>query len=122
MRAYPAPLQGSAHLPRPPIPARVPVSTSKTGPKKKQRPFAGFPGPRNDWAWIGLVIGVLGALTVKIPVIPYVFGILAVMCGGYAEIASYGWYLDGKGKIPARIAMALGVVLILYLSRGADVL
>jgi DNA-binding helix-hairpin-helix protein with protein kinase domain len=104
----PAPLHGSANLPPPPIPKRVPISSSN--PTKRTAAFAGFPGPRNDWAWIGLVCGILTVLTIAVPLLSFPLGILALACSGYGEISSHGWYLDGKGQIPARIGLALGAI------------
>lgn len=119
-RPNPAPFQRSPTLPMPPLPTRVPASTSsyqsKSNPAsyKGPVPFAGFPGPRNDWAWVALVFGIISVLMLKIPVLPYFIGILAIMCGGYGEYASHGWYLDGKGRIPARVALALGGLTVLF--------
>jgi DNA-binding helix-hairpin-helix protein with protein kinase domain len=118
-RSNAAPLQRSPTLPLPPLPTRVPASTSGYKSTSRQTtsnrpaPFAGFPGPRNDWAWIGLAFGILAVLTLKLPGLPYFLGVLAIMCSGYGEIVSHGWYLDGKGAIPARIGMALGGIPVL---------
>jgi DNA-binding helix-hairpin-helix protein with protein kinase domain len=107
IRPNPAPLQGAPNLP-PPIPKRVPVSTGTTSLRKGA--FAGFPGPRNDWAWIGLVLGVMAVLGSAFPLFAFPFGVLAMMCSGAGEVNSHGWYLDGKGQIPARIGFALGAI------------
>ena len=106
-----APLHGSSNLPPPPVPRRVPVSSSKSQPGA-QNPFAGFPGPRNDWAWIGLVCAVvaLASLGFQVKGAAFLFGVLAITCGGAGEIVSRGWYLDGKGRMTARAALIAGLL------------
>jgi hypothetical protein len=60
-----------------------------------------------------MAIGILAVLTLKLPGLPYFLGVLAIMCSGYGEIVSHGWYLDGKGAIPARIGLVLGGIPVL---------
>ena len=54
--------------------------------------------------------GILTGLTIAVPLLSFPLGILALACSGYGEISSHGWYLDGKGQIPARIGLALGAI------------
>ena len=110
-RAQAAPLHGSPNLPAPPIPKRVPVSSSQARPGPA-RPFAGFPGPRNDWAWIGLVCAIiaLASLAFGVSGAAFLFGVLAMTCGGAGEIVSRGWYLDGKGRVMARAGLVMGLI------------
>ena len=69
------------------------------------------------------MFGVLAVLTLWVPFLPYPLGILALLCAGYGEISSHGWYLDGKGQIPARIGLALGAIpVIVSLFRGFKLL
>jgi hypothetical protein len=48
-------------------------------------------------------------------------GGLAVATGGVGELQSHGWYLDGKGQIPARIGIVAGA-LALLIAIGGDLL
>lgn len=126
-----APWAGHLNLPpittNPPIPRRIPPSGSQTqsGPNK---PFTGFPGPRNDWAYLSLFVGVIALMlsfsaALGRPILggmAMLCGILALAAGGVGEIQSHGWYLDGRGQIPARLGMAFGALAFL-LSMGRDV-
>lgn len=124
-----APLAGHRNLPpapsNPPLPRRIPPSGSQPS---SNRPFAGFPGPRNDWAYLSLFLGTL-AIMLAIGVLAgwsaaagmtVLLGGLAVATGGVGELQSHGWYLDGKGQIPARIGMVAGAIALL-LTLGRDV-
>jgi DNA-binding helix-hairpin-helix protein with protein kinase domain len=110
-----APLSGAPHLP--PVPRRIPPSVSKSGPGGS-RPFGGFHAPRNDWAYVGLFFGVLSmifliASAFNRPIafsFSFLTGIIALVTGAHGEIQSHGWYLNGKGQIPARIAIASGAI------------
>ena len=50
----------------------------------------------------------------------FLCAIIALATGGVGEIQSHGWYLDGRGRLPARLGMAFGA-LALLLSMGRDV-
>ncbi|MGV3773959.1 MAG: protein kinase domain-containing protein [Verrucomicrobiales bacterium] len=107
-----APVAGPPPIPRPvPNSRSQSVSASTTTSKK---PFSGFPGPRNDWAWIGLFFSSAAIVTSTILGLPYLFGILGGICGIYGEVQSHGWYLDGKGRWVARWSMLLAVLAIWF--------
>jgi DNA-binding helix-hairpin-helix protein with protein kinase domain len=70
---------------------------------------------RNEWAWIGLVFGIVA--TIFMMALPGYFRPLGVLCGMAAlflgiagEVKSRDWHCDGRGQWPSRIAVALGVI------------
>lgn len=122
-----APLAGQRNLPpltgAPPVPRRIPPSKTRAG---RPKPFSGFPGPRNDWAHLSLFLGTIGFIVGFAALLrwPMASG-LAALCaflglasGVMGEVQSHGWYLDGKGRIPARLGMVLSVlVMVFFLGR-----
>jgi DNA-binding helix-hairpin-helix protein with protein kinase domain len=70
---------------------------------------------RNEWGWIGLVFGVAGVILVLgfssyLRPLGVFCGMASFVLGVAGEVRSRDWHCDGRGKWPARIAIALGVI------------
>lgn len=124
-RPHPVASAGSRNLPPPPVPRGVPATSGSASRQQTGgKPFAGFPGPRNDLAWTGLVLAGMSLLFIGLaPGFSYFLGSIGFLCALFGEIRSHGWYLDGKGQIPARIAMALsGILVLVFFYKNVPVL
>ncbi|MCL5097579.1 MAG: hypothetical protein M1608_08635, partial [Candidatus Omnitrophica bacterium] len=88
----------------PPIPKPIPSSKSSTSSTGifRPRPYFGS-ARRNDWAWTGLVVGLVALSSgILLPrswaALSLVLGLLALLLGSVAEIQSRSWSSDGQGS------------------------
>lgn len=107
----------------PPLPPRLPSNPGRhirvgsgntVKPRTKhvdprvQKAFAPL-GPRNDWAWIGLLFGILAVFAMRLPGLTFLLAMLGLPCAVYGEYESRGLFLDGKGQWVARVAIFLNI-------------
>jgi DNA-binding helix-hairpin-helix protein with protein kinase domain len=121
-RHSPAPQAPNQSLP---VPRRIPPSTTTWKVptlKRWMQPRAQrtWPHGPNNTAWQGFFLSLIAFWLCTRVILPlrnlgYLLGIVAVVFGLYGEYRSRQWDMQGKGRMPSRIAIGLGAVdLLIY--------